>query len=135
MPVTVLLADDSERVRKVIVSLLQIVPDIRIVAEASSFAQTMELASELHPQVILLDVHMGDEGCITPAQIKSGLMGSCLLAMSIWTDEGTQSSAKALGSEVLLDKCKLGVELIQAIRNCINEQGRDPKSRAASAPK
>src|SRR6202040_1008906 len=81
MTISVLLADDTEVVRRVIADLLNGDPEIQVVAECVSFAQTMELASKLHPQVIVLDVHMGDEHAVTPAQLRSGLTGSRLLAI------------------------------------------------------
>jgi chemotaxis response regulator CheB len=50
MKISVLLADDSEIMRKVIAGLLRDDPEIEVVAECVSFAQTMERASKLRPQ-------------------------------------------------------------------------------------
>jgi DNA-binding NarL/FixJ family response regulator len=122
MSTTVVLADDHEIIRKVIVRLLRADPDIQIVAEVSSFAQTLDLVSEVHPHVVVLDLHMKDEESMTPKQLKSGLEGSRLLAMSIWNDNETKALAKAIGAEVLLDKTKLAAELIPTIRNCANNR-------------
>ncbi|MGB6878345.1 MAG: hypothetical protein WBD94_02150 [Candidatus Acidiferrales bacterium] len=74
MSITVLLADDSETMRTAILRLLQVAPDIQVLAQGSGFTQTLELASKLHPQVILLDVNMNDERSMTPVQLKAGLM-------------------------------------------------------------
>jgi DNA-binding NarL/FixJ family response regulator len=76
MPTTVLLADDNALVRKTIMFVLQAAPDLQIVGQAATYAETLELASSLFPQVIVLDVHMPDEHCFTRAKIKSGLRGS-----------------------------------------------------------
>jgi len=119
---TVVLADDHKVMRKAIAALLQHDPDIQILAEGSSFAQTLELASRLHPHVIVLDLHMNDEKSVTAAQLKSGLKGSRLLAISIWNDDETKSLAEAIGADVLLDKTNLAAELIPAIRNCANNR-------------
>jgi two-component system response regulator DesR len=116
MKISVLLADDSEVVRRVIADILKIDPEIELVAECVSFAQTMEIAARLRPQVIILDVHMGDERAVTPAQLKSGFVGSRLLAISIWKDEETRVLAESIGAVALLDKTKLVYELIPAIR-------------------
>ena len=80
MPITVLLADDSEIMRKVIVDLLKSDPEIEVVAECVSFAQTLEITAKVLPQVIVLDVHMPDEHAVAPAQLKSGLIATRLLA-------------------------------------------------------
>jgi DNA-binding NarL/FixJ family response regulator len=116
MLTTVLLADDNESVRKAIVRLLQGDSDIQVLAQGATFAQTIELASELHPQVVVLDVHMSDERDVTPAQLKSALIGSRVLAMSIWNDDETKFLAKTFGAAALLDKTKLATELIPALR-------------------
>lgn len=121
MTIRVLLADDSEVVRKAIVGLLKVDPEIELVAECVGFAQTIQLAAKLHPQVIVLDVHMSDERTVTRAQLKSGLIGSRLLAMSVWNDEETRYLAEAIGAATLLDKAKLAAELIPAIKHYANE--------------
>ena len=43
MPIRVLLADDSEVMRKAVVDLLHSDPEIEVVAESASFAQTIQL--------------------------------------------------------------------------------------------
>jgi DNA-binding NarL/FixJ family response regulator len=121
MKISVLLADDSEIMRNAIADLLKGDPEIELVAECDSFAQTIELAAKLHPQVIVLDVHMGDEGDVTPSQLKSGFVGSRLLAISVWNDDQTKYLAEAIGAAVLLDKTKLAMELIPAIRHHANQ--------------
>jgi DNA-binding NarL/FixJ family response regulator len=120
MTIRVLLADDSEIMRKAIVDLLKGDPGIEVVAESVGFAQTIELAAKLHPQVIILDVHMGDERTVTRAQVQFGLQDSRLLAISVWKDEQTKYLAEAIGAIVLLDKTKLAMELIPAIRHHAN---------------
>ena len=117
MPIRVLLADNSEIIRKVLADLLQADPEIELVAECVSFAQTMERASKLHPQVIVIDVHMGDESTVTSSQLKFGLIGSRLLAISIWKDDETKALAENFGAATLLDKANLATTLIPAIKH------------------
>jgi chemotaxis response regulator CheB len=125
MTISVLLADDSEVVRKVIADLLKSDPEIEVVAECVSFAQTIEIAAKLHPQVVVLDIHMSNEHTVTPSQLKSGLIGSRLLAISVWNDDETNVLAESMGAVTLLDKAKLATELIPGIKHCANDQGRD----------
>ena len=58
MPIRVLLADDSEVVRKAISRLLQSDPEIGLVAEAISYGETEQLTRRLRPQVVVMDIHM-----------------------------------------------------------------------------
>ena len=120
MTISVLLADDSEIMRKVIVDLLKSDPEIQVVGECVSFAQTIDLAAKLHPQVVVLDVHMSDERTVTRAQLKSGLIGSQLLAISVWNDGETRHLAEAIGAVALLDKSNLATALIPAIRHYVD---------------
>jgi chemotaxis response regulator CheB len=116
MKISVLIADDSQIMLKVIAHLLKADPEIKVVAECISYAQTMEVTSKLHPQVIVLDLHMRDEGTVTPSHLKFGLIGSHLLAISIWKDEETKALAETIGAVTLLDKADLASALIPAIK-------------------
>jgi chemotaxis response regulator CheB len=108
-------------VRKTIARILQDDPEIQLVAEAASFNQTMQLTIKLHPQVVVMDLHMSDEKDVTPAQVKSSLVGSQLLAMSIWNDDEAKALADCFGAVTLLDKPKLADELIPAIKQYANQ--------------
>jgi DNA-binding NarL/FixJ family response regulator len=118
MPITVLVADDKEVVLSSIRLLLGLDPEIRMVGEAVNFQQTIQLATELKPQVVVMDLHMLDESCMSLQEIKSQLdrLGSRLIAMSFWNDEDTQAGARSLGAVNLLDKLRLFTELIPAIK-------------------
>ena len=128
MPLSVLLADDSEIMRKGIVDLLRGDPEIEVVAECTSLAQRLEPASKLHPQIIVLDVPLGDERTVTPWQLKFGLIGSRLLAISIWKDDETKALAGTLGALTLLDKSNLANTLIPAIKHYGNGSERIPQT-------
>ena len=115
LAITVLLADDVELVRRAIRSLLRDEPQIEIVGEASELSQTLKMAQELHPQVIVLDVHMHNPISVPAADVKTKLAGARLLAISVWTDEETKATAEGLGAITLLDKMNLASELIPTI--------------------
>jgi hypothetical protein len=79
----------------------------------TSFAQTIELASHTKPEVIVMDVHMREDG-ETPSHVKSQLEGSRIVAISLWADDETKALAEDFGAVCLLDK--LYAELIPAIK-------------------
>ena len=117
MAITVLLADDSELVRRAIRRLLSDQPQIALVGEAGDFAQTIEMANSLKPHVIVLDLHMSDGRSISPSQFKSRVdsIASRLVAISVWNDKETRALAESFGAIELLDKVSLGTRLIPAI--------------------
>ena len=61
MLITVLLADDKEAVRNSIRMLLESDPEIRTVGEAANFQQTLRSATDLKPQIVVMDLHMPDD--------------------------------------------------------------------------
>lgn len=56
--IRVLIADDQEIVRAGFTALLGTQPDFDVVATAADGAQAVRLCSELHPDVVLMDVRM-----------------------------------------------------------------------------
>jgi two-component system nitrate/nitrite response regulator NarL len=114
--IPILIADDSKIVRRGIRQLLLLQTDIAIVGEAVNFAQTIRMAIDFEPQVIVMDLHMPDEDNVTPQDLKSRLNhGSQILAISIWNDESSKELAGRFGAAVLLDKMSLASTLIPTI--------------------
>jgi two-component system response regulator DevR len=114
--IKILLADDSEIVRRGIRQLLATQTGIEIVGEAASFAQTVLMVSVVKPEVIVLDLHMPGETNFSPQAVKSGLNhGSQLLAISLSNDEEAKVLAESFGASVLLDKMNLADTLIPSI--------------------
>lgn len=118
MPIKVLVVDDSRLMRDAVMRLFSHHPDIQPVGQAASFSQAIELAAELRPEVIVMDMHMRDERDVPPAEFKASVNGARLLAMSLWNDIETQALADRFGAAALLDKMKLATELLPAIRQC-----------------
>jgi len=70
-PITILLIDDHEVVRKGVRSYLETQPDLHVVGEASSGEEGVKLAAETIPDIVLLDLIMpGMDGVETTRQIK-----------------------------------------------------------------
>jgi two-component system response regulator DevR len=114
--IKVLVADDSEVVRRGIRQLLTAQTEIAIVGEAANFVQTIQLASDLEPRVIVMDLHMPDGDSIAPHEVKTHLNhGSQVLAISFWNDEDTKELAESVGAAILLDKMNLASTLIRTI--------------------
>ncbi len=57
-PITVLLAEDHAIVREGLRLLLQTQTGIAVIGEAKTGRQAVELAKELHPDVIVMDIAM-----------------------------------------------------------------------------
>jgi DNA-binding NarL/FixJ family response regulator len=114
--IQVLLADDSEIVRRAIRQVLATQSEIEIVGEAADFGQTVMMANNLKPQVIVLDLRMPDDTKIASQNLKSHLNHRAqILAISFSIGEESKELAENLGAEMLLDKMDLNDTLIPAI--------------------
>jgi DNA-binding NarL/FixJ family response regulator len=115
--IKVLLADDNEVVRGAIRRLLGQEAGIELVGEAATFGQTIQMANDLKPQVVVLDLHMKDEEALTPEDVKRALdcRETRIVAISIWNDEETKALAESSGAFALVDKMMLASELIPII--------------------
>lgn len=121
-PVRLLVADDSEVIRRAICVLLQAQSNITVFGEAQDYPDLSKILSESMADVVLMDVRMPGEGQFDPTNIKAHLHGSCLLAMSVWNDEETASLARSYGAVKLLDKSQLATTLIPSIEECMNSR-------------
>ena len=116
-PVRVLLADDSDLIRRAIQRVLELEPSVLVVGEAKSFAQAFELCTALKPKIVILDLHMRDESKFTAEFIKSELLNCAehVLAISVWNDDAAKDLASSYGAFALLDKSTLGSALLPII--------------------
>ena len=117
--VTLLVADDADIIRRTLRNFLKEEPAIKLLGEASNFAEAISLTAALKPDVIVLDLHMPDDCSINPEFVKANLSGARVLAMSLPSDSESEEEhrriAENFGAVRMLDKAKLCDELIPAI--------------------
>jgi len=103
--------------RSAIRSLLGREPEIELVGEAQNFAESLSLTRKFKPHVVILDLHLLDSSNLTPMNVSEGLRAyqAAVLAISVWNDENTAALARSYGASELLDKMRLGNELIPAV--------------------
>jgi chemotaxis response regulator CheB len=117
--VSVLVVDDADVIRKTLRNFLREEPAVRLLGEASNFAEAISMTAALKPDVILLDLHMPDDHSFNPEFVKANLSGARVLAMSLSSDYESEEDIRLLaenfGPVRMLDKAKLCDELIPAI--------------------
>jgi DNA-binding NarL/FixJ family response regulator len=123
-PIRLLIADDSETIRRAICALLEVQTDIAVCGEVGNYADLLKIFNAATADVVLMDVRMPGEKLFTAATIKGHLHGSCLLAMSVWNDAETASLAQSYGAVKLLDKGNLASVLVPAIEECVDQNGK-----------
>ncbi len=82
--IRVLIADDHSIVRAGIRSLLEGQTNIEVVGEASNGCEAIELATQLQPDVVLMDIVMGDlSGLVATQEIKERTPAVKVLALTM----------------------------------------------------
>jgi DNA-binding NarL/FixJ family response regulator len=116
-PIRMLLADDSDVIRRVLFDFLQEEPLIEIVGQAKDFTELLEKALALKPRVVLMDLHMRNEYKFKPEFVRSELQSSAehVLAMSLSYDDEAVVLSNSYGASLLLDKSKLITELVRTV--------------------
>jgi DNA-binding NarL/FixJ family response regulator len=116
-PIRVLLADDHKLVRAGIRSLLERLPDIEVVGEASDGREALRLIGEHHPQIVLMDVSMpGLNGLEATRRVAKSFPDVSVIILSIYSDEEHVYQALRAGASGYLLKGAAIAELELAIR-------------------
>lgn len=116
-PTRVLVADDHLLFRAGLVSLFAGQPDFVIAGEAGNGAEAVELASRLHPDLILLDIRMpGVGGLGALRQIRDGEPDACVVMLTASEDDGDLLEAMKSGARGYLLKNTPPTELFARLQ-------------------
>jgi DNA-binding NarL/FixJ family response regulator len=115
--IRVLVVDDQPLVRSGFRMVLEERPDLELVGEASDGVQALELARELDPDVILMDVRMPNLDGVeaTRRLVESGTRARILVLTTFDLDEYVYAAIRAGASGFLLKDVE-PAELVDAIR-------------------
>jgi DNA-binding NarL/FixJ family response regulator len=115
MSVTLLVADDHEVIRIGLATLLA-GSEIKIVAEAATGKETVKLAEQHRPDVILLDIRMPDgDGLATLEKLRSKVPNSKVVMLSTYDNPTYIARAVALGANDFVLKGSSREALIETI--------------------
>ena len=123
-PVRILLCDDHAVVRAGLLALLGSEPDIEVVGEAGSGEEAVALAAKLTPDVVLMDLQLGEgiDGVEATRRIASGTDGVHVLVLTTYDTDADITRAIEAGATGYLLKAERPEELFAAIRSAA--QGR-----------
>ena len=115
-PIRLLLVDDHQIVRKGLRALLETEPDIQVVGEASSGIAAIELAADLKPDVILMDLVMPEmDGVEATRQILTRDPDAQVLVLTSYGSDNKIFPAIKAGALGFLLKDSRPEELIEAL--------------------
>ncbi|MEX2387281.1 MAG: response regulator [Phycisphaeraceae bacterium] len=117
--IRVLLADDHKAMRDGIASLLRGEPDIEVVGEAADGQEAVELAHQLRPDVIIMDVTMPRlDGIEATRHIRQRLPNTCIVGLSMHSDPSVAEAMQKAGAAIYLSKDGPLHAMVDAVRRC-----------------
>jgi DNA-binding NarL/FixJ family response regulator len=139
----VLVADDHNLVRESIVKAVGVDPELEVVGEAADGNRALQLAHDLRPDMILLDVAMpGIDGLTVAEQLRKERADLRIIMLTMHDDEISVERALSIPVDGFISKSAAIVELITAIQT-VRDGGRylsdglprRPSGDSGSAPR
>jgi DNA-binding NarL/FixJ family response regulator len=111
--------------RQGLIRLITGQPDVQVVGEADSGQEAIELARQIKPDVIIMDVSMPEmDGIEATRRIKNELPETRVIGLSMFEDEHVTKAMRQAGAEVLVSKSSSMSELLKAIYGISRNQHR-----------
>jgi DNA-binding NarL/FixJ family response regulator len=115
--IRLLIAEDHLLVRAGIRALLEKAGDMHILGEASNGQEAIDLARELKPDVLIMDIMMPRMNGIEAAEQIQGIkLPTHILLLSMYSDAGFVHKALQCGVKGYVLKSSVSDELLQAVR-------------------
>lgn len=150
-PIRVLLADDHVMLRQGTVALLRRERDIQVVAEAGNGQEAVDLARQLKPDIVVMDVRMPVlSGIEATRRIRQALPDIQVLVLTAHDDDQYVFSLLEAGASGYLLKTAPISELVKAVRQVhdgespldpsiarkvvLHMSGKDSKTSSAATP-
>lgn len=121
--ITVLIADDDESIRESLGSLIQSEARVGMVAVASDGEEAVARATELQPQVAILDVNMPGGGPEGIRRVHEASPGTRTIVLSAFQDKATVSEMLQAGAVAYLVKGASPAALMAAVEGAIDGEG------------
>jgi DNA-binding NarL/FixJ family response regulator len=116
--ITVLLVDDHSLVRRGFRRILEDEEGLKIAGEANNGIEAIRMASELKPNVVVMDLSMPElDGVQATKEIVKHLPETQVLVLSMHADDNYVRNALDAGAKGYLLKSAIDVDLVGAIRS------------------
>jgi NarL family two-component system response regulator LiaR len=121
--IRVMVVDDHEMVRLGLCSYLETADDLEVVGQADCGSKAVEMARELKPDVILMDLIMeGGTGIEATEQIKTELPATQIIILTSYVDEKLVFPALEAGALSYILKTSQAEEIAEAIRRAVRQE-------------
>ncbi|MBI2884306.1 MAG: response regulator transcription factor [Candidatus Methylomirabilis oxyfera] len=116
MPIATLIVDDDLSFRKAVRALLEQAPEVSVVGEATDGEEALQLAQELRPDEVLMDITMPRlSGLEATRRIKAERPETKVIVLTVYQDEVYRKTAYESGADAFLTKKTVGTQLLPTI--------------------
>jgi DNA-binding NarL/FixJ family response regulator len=102
-----------------------------LVGESSKFQETMRMARELQPDVVVMDLRMAEHAHCETQKLKADLTSLRLVAISASSDSETKTLLDRVGADRFIDKMQLYEKLVPTILELMARDSRSEDTRNA----
>jgi DNA-binding NarL/FixJ family response regulator len=118
MTLQIMLVDDNVTFLASVKKSLTLIPGVDVVAEAHNGAQALEMAQQVNPDLMLLDIVMpGLSGLDVAKTMRDWPHAPWVLFLTMHDNESYRTEAQALGALGLVGKADFVNELLPIIAN------------------
>jgi len=121
--ISVLICDDHMMVRQGVRMVLQSEPDLNLVGEAGRGEEVVELAQQLKPDVVIMDISLPDMSGIDATRlIKQALPNTHIIGLTMHEEEPYVLELLRAGADGYIVKRSAAADLVGAIRAVMEGQ-------------
>ncbi len=122
--IKILFADDHKVMRQGLIGIIADQPGIQVVGEAANGEEALLLASQLRPDVVIMDVSMpGIGGVEATRRIRAELPEVRIIGLSMFADEDIAEKMHQAGANGFVSKSESSAELLKAIYRITKKMG------------
>ena len=117
-PIDVVLVEDNDVFREALELLLDVTPDVRVVASVPNGEAALDVCPRVDPDVVLVDYRLpGLDGVETTMAIRSACPRASVVVLTATAETGEVAALLEAGAVACLTKDREFDDIVSAIRN------------------